>query len=245
MADVVEPNLSHRTPASYSLNRETAAVDTQGALETVVAGEHLLLYPERGVFIPRLETAVVADLHWGKAATFRAANIPIPTGTTAADLARLTRFVSRTNPRRLVVLGDLIHARAGRHRDTFAELQAWRDAHDSLEIVLVRGNHDSHAGDPPASMHIEVVDGPWMLGPFTCEHEPEPQAGRYVLAGHLHPSVTISGKARQRERLCCFAFGPSVGILPAFASFTGGGAYTRAENDRIFAIVENEVVALR
>lgn len=223
----------------------TTAIDARGALEVGIAGERLLLYPERGAFLPRLGAAVVADLHWGKAATFRAANVPIPTGTTAADLARLTRFLARTGAQRLVVLGDLIHARAGRHRDTLAALQQWRDAHASLEIVLVRGNHDTHAGDPPPSMRIDAVDGPWMLGPFTCEHEPDAQPGRYVLAGHLHPSVTIAGKARQRERLCCFAFGPHVGILPAFASFTGGGAYQRAESDRIYAIVESEVVALR
>jgi len=244
MADVVEPNMSQHQPASYSVYQRTGGIDTRGALETTVAGERLLLYPERGAFIPRLGTAVVADLHWGKAATFRAANIPIPTGTTAADLARLTRFIARTNAARLVVLGDLIHARAGRHRDTFAALQAWREQHESLEIVLVRGNHDVHAGDPPASLRIETVDAPWYLGPFACEHEPVPRPGAYVLAGHLHPSVTIAGKARQRERLCCFAFGPGVGILPAFASFTGGGAYTRAEDDRIFAIVEDEVVAI-
>jgi DNA ligase-associated metallophosphoesterase len=218
--------------------------DTAGACETTVAGERLLLYPERGALIPRLHTAVVADLHWGKAATFRAANVPIPTGTTATDLARLTRFIARTRARRLVVLGDLIHARAGRQPGTFGALQAWREAHDALEIVLVRGNHDSHAGDPPASLRIECVDGPWALGPFTCEHEPEPQPNAYVLAGHLHPSITLGGRARQRERLCCFAFGPSVGILPAFTSFTGGGAYHRSEADRIFAIAEDEVIAV-
>lgn len=222
-----------------------AHATNDGTLSVTVSGERVVLYPERGMSIPALDTAVVTDLHWGKAAAFRAANIPIPTGTTAADLARLSRFIERTGASRLVVLGDLIHARAGRHTDVLAALQAWRDAHAALDIVLVRGNHDTHAGDPPASMRITCVDGPWVLGPFTCEHEPEPQASAYVLAGHLHPSVTIGGRARQRERLCCFAFGPRVGILPAFASFTGGGAYRRADDDRIFAIAEDEVIAVR
>ena len=138
-----------------------------------------------------------------------------------------------------------IYARAGRQKDVLDALHAWRERHAALEMVLVRGNHDSHAGDPPDSMRITCVDGPWMLGNFTCEHEPTPQPGAYVLAGHLHPSVTLGGRARQRERLCCFAFGPSVGILPAFASFTGGGAYRRADEDRIYAIAEDEVIAVR
>ncbi len=215
-----------------------------GSLETTIAGERVVLYPERGMHIPRLDSVVVTDLHWGKAATFRASHIPIPTGTTAADLARLTRLLERTGAARLVVLGDLIHARAGRQRDVLDALERWRSAHEALDIVLVRGNHDAHAGDPPPSMRITCLDGPWILGPFTCEHEPEPQPAAYVLAGHLHPSVTIGGRARQRERLCCFAFGSRVGILPAFASFTGGGAYQRAPDDRIFAIVEDEVIAI-
>ena len=218
---------------------------TDGTLAVDVAGERVVLYPERGMYLPAHDTAVVTDLHWGKAATFRAAHIPIPTGTTATDLARLTNFVERTGATRLVVLGDLIHARAGRQKGVLDALHAWRERHDALEMVLVRGNHDSHAGDPPESMRIHCVDGPWMLGNFTCEHEPEPQPGTYVLAGHLHPSITLGGRARQRERLCCFAFGPSVGILPAFASFTGGGAYRRADDDRIYAIAEDEVIAVR
>lgn len=218
---------------------------TDGTLSVEVAGERVVLYPERGMHMPALETAVVTDLHWGKAATFRAMNIPVPTGTTAADLARLSRLIDRTGASRLVVLGDLLHARAGRQKDVLDALHAWRERHAALEMVLVRGNHDSHAGDPPPSMRITCVDGPWMLGNFTCEHEPEPQPGAYVLAGHLHPSVTLGGRARQRERLCCFAFGPHVGILPAFASFTGGGAYRRADDDRIYAIAEDEVIAVQ
>ena len=216
-----------------------------GGFDTVVAGERVLLYPERGLLIPRLRTAVVADLHWGKAATFRAAHVPVPGGTTAADLARLTTFIARTDAIRLVVLGDLFHARAGRQPDVLDALQRWRDAHNALEIVLVRGNHDVHAGDPPPSLGIECVNGPWTLGPFLCEHKPAAQSGAYVLAGHLHPGVTIGGKARQRERLRCFVFGASVGILPAFASFTGGGAYDRAEGDRLFAIVDDEIIQVR
>lgn len=218
---------------------------TDGTLTVSVAAERVVLYPERGMYIPALDTAVVTDLHWGKAATFRAMHIPVPTGTTASDLARLSRFIERTGASRLVVLGDLIHARAGRQRDVLDALHTWREQHAALEMVLVRGNHDSHAGDPPDTMRITCVDGPWMLGQFTCEHEPEPQPGAYVLAGHLHPSVTLGGRARQRERLCCFAFGPNVGILPAFASFTGGGAYRRADEDRIYAIAEDEVIAVR
>ena len=67
------------------------------------------------------------------------------------DLARLkTRPFKRTGARRLLVLGDLFHARAGRvaTRTLGDAPRMARAAPAELEIQLVRGNHDRHAGDP-------------------------------------------------------------------------------------------------
>ena len=46
---------------------------------------------------------------------------------------------------------------------------------------LVRGNHDSHAGDPPASLAIEMVDEPLGIGPFAACHHPQHLSGALVL----------------------------------------------------------------
>src|SRR5919112_4797670 len=79
-----------------------------------IAGEQIYLLSERAIYWPGASTLVVADLHWGKASTFRAVGIPIPIGTTSDDLARLDSALQRTQARRMVVLGDLFHAKAGR-----------------------------------------------------------------------------------------------------------------------------------
>ncbi len=65
-----------------------------------------------------------------------------------------------------------------------------------------------------------------------------------MLAGHLHPAVSLSGPGRQRERLPCFLFGERVGILPAFGDFTGGAAVRPRPGDRVFAVAEDEVVPI-
>ncbi len=214
------------------------------SLEIALQGERVLLLADRALFLPAFSALLVADLHWGKAAAFRAANIPIPTGTTASDLDRLSHLLAHTQAQQLIVLGDLLHAKAGRHADTLATIQQWRERHADVQIRLVRGNHDTHAGDPPASLGIECVDAPWMLGPFACAHHPEPSDVGYVLAGHLHPHVTLGGRGRQRMRLPCFAFGEQVGILPAFAEFTGTGAYVNTGSDALYAATGDEVIAL-
>lgn len=207
-----------------------------------VAGETVQLSAHRALYLTGFSTLVVADLHWGKAATFRAKGVPLPPGVTNSDLERLSAVLHETSATRLVIVGDLLHARAGRHERTLRAVSEWRDAHASLEVVLVRGNHDAHAGDPPAALNIECVDGPLIVGPFACQHHPTAHASHYVLSGHLHPHVNLRGRGRQSLRLPCFAFCERGAILPAFTSFTGGGAYTPGDGDRVFAIVEDEII---
>ena len=65
-----------------------------------------------------------------------------------------------------------------------------------------------------------------------------------MLAGHLHPCVSIGGRAHDRLRLACFHFGPRVGVLPAFGAFTGMHAIERARGDRVYVVGEGTVAAL-
>jgi DNA ligase-associated metallophosphoesterase len=214
-------------------------------IEVQLAGEAVQLLPERALFWPRAATLVVADLHWGKGATFRAAGIPIPMGSTSDDLARLDAALLRTAADRLVVLGDLFHARAGRIATrTLAELRRWRGLRPGLEIMLVRGNHDRHAGDPPDDLRINCVNAPAFVPPFTLRHEPAVSAEGYTLAGHLHPGLVLCGRAFQRERLPCFLLGEQVALLPAFGSFTGLGIVEPGPGDRAFVVGADEVFAV-
>ena len=214
-------------------------------IRLAIAGEDVRLLPERALFWQRACTLVIADVHWGKAATFRAAGIPIPGGTTAEDLARLDSALYRTGARRLVVLGDLFHARAGRIATrTLAALRTWRERCAKLEIQLVRGNHDRHAGDPPDDLQINCVNSPAFLPPFVLRHEPSESAEGYTLAGHLHPGLVVSGPALQRERLPCFLVRPGLAILPAFGSFTGMASVFPDPVDRAFVVADGEVLAV-
>ncbi len=215
-----------------------------GSCEAMIAGERVVLLSDRALWWPSQHTVFVADLHWGKAAAFRAANVPVPTGTTGADLDRLSTLLRRTTATRLVILGDLLHAKHGRHDDTLAQIARWRSAHAELAITLIRGNHDAHAGDPPEALNIACVDDPHQIGPFVGRHDPVAHDSGYVLAGHLHPHATIGGRGRQRLRLPCFVIGQQVGILPAFTAFSGTGMYHARETDALYAIADDHVIAL-
>jgi uncharacterized protein len=208
-----------------------------------LAGEEVYLLSERALYWPNASTLVVADLHWGKASTFRAVGIPIPIGTTSDDLARLDSALTRTGARRMVVLGDLFHAKAGRIAShTLAELRRWRSLASPVEILLVRGNHDRHSGDPPTDLRINCVNAPAFVPPFIFRHEPADSDGGYGLAGHVHPGLTLVGRGLQRETLPCFLIGPRGAIIPAFGSFTGFGAVEPGMGDRAFVVAADEVL---
>lgn len=214
------------------------------SVELSLAGERLAVLPERALFWPDRRTLVVADLHLGKAAAFRSEGVPVPAGTTRESLARLDRALDATGARRLICLGDFLHSRAGRTPATLGALEAWRERHPDLEVVVVRGNHDRHAGDPPSSLAIGMVTEPCSEGPFLLCHEPVAHAAGYVLAGHVHPAVRLLGRGRERLRLPCFAFGAHVGLLPAFGAFTGTAVITPKPGDRIFVVSDDRVLPM-
>ncbi|HSG41500.1 MAG TPA: ligase-associated DNA damage response endonuclease PdeM [Thermoanaerobaculia bacterium] len=209
-----------------------------------VQGESLQLLPERALYWERTGTLIAADVHLGKAASFRAAAIPLPGGTTTATLLRLSAALAHTGARRLLLLGDFFHAKSGRASRTLAVIADWRSRHPDLEIVLIRGNHDRGAGDPPAEWRFDCRDEPWTESPFAFRHHPAEENGGYVLAGHIHPAVSLSGLARQRERLPCFFFGERLALLPSFGDFTGGASIRIRRGDRVYVVAGDEIVPI-
>lgn len=207
-------------------------------------GARLQLWPQKAAFDPDQRLLLVADAHLGKAVSFRRLGVPVPGGTTAEALARLDALIDATAPREIVFLGDLLHSARAQGSAALAAVAAWRARHADLALTLVRGNHDRHAGDPPPALGVQVVDGPLRRGPWALAHEPATVPGCTVLAGHVHPGVVLAGRGRDRLRLPCFHFSPGLGVLPAFGPFTGLHVLPRAPGDQVYAVADDQVLAL-
>ena len=210
--------------------------------EVDIAGEKLVLLPERAMVWGARKTLFVADFHLGKAASFRSAGIPMPAGTTTENVARLEGCIAAHGVTRLVFLGDFLHSAQGRAEKTLARFGEWRASRRELEIVLVRGNHDDRAGDPPSEWSVRCVNPGEGMAPFALVHEPKPVRGGYALAGHIHPAVRLTGEAGESLRLPCFWFGPRVGVLPSFGAFTGSALVRPKAGDRVFVVAGDEVL---
>ena len=205
----------------------------------------LWLLADKAIYWPAQQALLIADIHFGKAAAYRRLGQPVPQGTTQTNLQRLDTLLAQYPSRRLIFLGDFLHAAQSRTAATLAQLQAWRMRHAELDITLIRGNHDLRAGDPPAQLGIAVVPEPLLLGPFALQHEPNPHPTHHVLAGHLHPAFRLQGGGRQSLRLPCFRIGGRVSLLPAFGAFTGMMEIGADEGQRIYVVSENSVWRVR
>lgn len=203
------------------------------AREVVVAGQTVLLLAEKALYWPAQKMLVVADIHFGKAASFRAQGVPVPRGTTSQNLASLDALMAVHDIGHIMFLGDFLHARAAHATATLAAMLAWRLRHPALKLTLVRGNHDRHAGDPAASLAIEMVDEPYAMAPLSFCHHPDIVTEGYALAGHIHPSFLLATRF-DALRLPCFVVGAQRMILPSFGAFTGGFLVTPEAGDAIY-----------
>jgi uncharacterized protein len=210
------------------------------AAEAPAATAEIVLVPGRAAFLPATATLLVADLHLGKAATFRSRGIPVPEGSAQQDLARLALLVAATRARRLIVLGDLFHAKSGCTEHVFAEFTAARERFADTEVMLVAGNHDRSVGRLPPGLGIDSLLRTHDEPPFHFVHEPgtplpEPDRDEpFTIAGHLHPTIAVASPSGDRLTDRCFVAEPGLLLLPAFGSFTGGHRVTPTDHSRVW-----------
>lgn len=209
----------------------------------ILAGVELWLLAEKAIYWPARQALLVADIHFGKAAAFRALGVPVPRGTTSENLAGLDALVAAHGARQVVFLGDFLHARAAHASSTQLAMLAWRQRHPDLALMLVRGNHDLHAGDPAAALGMTLVDEPHAIGPFAFCHHPGVDAPGYGLAGHVHPVYVLATRF-DALRLPCFVVGEQGLILPSFGAFTGGHAVKPGPGDHIYVTSGDAVHAV-
>jgi DNA ligase-associated metallophosphoesterase len=193
--------------------------------------------------VPGERQLFIADPHFGKAAAFQQAGVPVPAHLHDHDLARLTTLIEATRPSHLIVLGDFFHSRHSHNPTLLDSLWRWRRDHASLAITVIQGNHDRHAGAPPPALEIDFVVGTTPCGSFVCLHE-EPEMivpGSHYLVGHIHPAIVLQERTGSSFRLPCFWVGSQVTTLPAFGVFTGGFAIRPAPGDRVFAAGSGQI----
>jgi DNA ligase-associated metallophosphoesterase len=211
------------------------------SLRLALAGEPVELLADRALFWPARRRLLIADLHLGKADSFRRAGLALPAGGTAHDLGRLTTLIDKTGAEALWVLGDLLHG-ATDTRHWREGWNAWRRQHASLDIAVAMGNHDRALAT--AGLELRLLGDVIEDGPFTFRHAPAPgnegPGGLHVVCGHLHPKLALPGLPGQWPGFWLQARGHTV--LPAFSHFTGGLTTRLLPGDRFAVCTHAQLV---
>src|SRR5262245_4496649 len=116
---------------------------------------NFVLSPERVMFWEKEKALILADLHIGKTGHFRKSGIPVPQHVFKEDLHRLFTQILFFKAEKLIIAGDLSHSKSNKEMDLFKK---WRHDLESLQIILVNGNHDILEEKWYKEMEIETVD---------------------------------------------------------------------------------------
>lgn len=204
-------------------------------------GEELILDKERALYLPKHQLLAISDLHLGKSAHFRQAGLQVPSTIAKSDLQRLSTLIEKYNPKTLLINGDMFHHGLNTDVDDFSD---WKKQYQSLKFLLVKGNHDKLSANNYADLGIEIHEPSYCLGPFCFIHDAPKHTKEelYSITGHVHPGVSIIGKAKQRLKFPCFYFGNEHAVLPAFSLFTGLYNIKPKVSERIFAVTPDKVI---
>lgn len=201
----------------------------------VLLSSAALLFEELG------RTLVIADVHLGKSAAFRARGLAVPEGDTRRDLERIRSLVIGQRVGHLVIAGDLFHSRAGTTPEIIAQVDRWL-AELPCPATLVVGNHDAKLAQLPD----RIATVPRLrLAEVRVVHDPtKAEAGPFTVGGHLHPVIRVADGRRSSLRLPCFHLSANRLVLPAFGSFTGGHRVKPTKDERIFVFPGHEVIEI-
>jgi DNA ligase-associated metallophosphoesterase len=201
-----------------------------------LVADQILLDGRLALFHKTEHWLAVADLHFGYELSQRAAGRLVPLWGMATISERLTELVKEYVPRRLIILGDLVHDKTAASEAA----QLLRGFAERCEVVVVAGNHDRQLRG-----HVDMVD---LLeaGHFHFHHGhcASDVADRIQIIGHHHPAAVITDGAGLRLKCPAFVQQSRCWIMPAFSPWASGTRWTPDEASRVWLCTAERVFAL-
>ncbi len=191
---------------------------------------------DRALFWAEQSALLLSDVHLGKGELFQRRGLPIPEAHSGNDLKRLNRLVEQSKPKRIIILGDLVHADPHATDQWPKRLLDWRARHPQIDVTLLLGNHDRNVIPVMQSVGVDTAME-MAIGGLNLRHEPVDDVAESdlpVVCGHLHPVMRFTDRY-DTFRLPVFWIQEQQLVLPAFGQFTGGYRIEPRRNDRVLA----------
>jgi metallophosphoesterase superfamily enzyme len=130
---------------------------------------NIQLLPEKAVYLDEFRSILIADPHFGKAAHFRKAGIPVSEKLHIGDLMIIQKLIQIYSPENLYFLGDLFHSD---FNIAWNDLETFAEYHPETNFHLIKGNHDILPELVYRSDIWQLHEEPLIIGNLILSHEP-------------------------------------------------------------------------
>lgn len=175
---------------------------------------------------------IISDIHIGYEGALNREGIMVPRFQYKKILERINEIISKYEPKRVIVNGDLKHE-FGRITS-----QEWKESKDFieflktnfLETILIKGNHDNFTRFIADKTGLEVyesyeLDGNVIMHGDKLPDEATLKKSETIIIGHEHPCIGIRNGERL-EKIKCYLKGEYHGknliVMPSFNFVTEG-----------------------
>ena len=162
---------------------------TRHEIKIKLAGQEVVLLPDKTLLLTAESVLVLSDLHLGKATHFQQHGLSIPSEVAKADLRRLDKLLDQYTPAQVVIAGDLFHATINLEWTWFT---AWIQGWNHIDFHLIKGNHDRFPDTIYTEAGLIVHQNQLNLHSARIIHQPAMETGnKLTISGHIHPGIKV------------------------------------------------------
>ncbi len=185
-----------------------------------------------GAFLHDLGALLIADLHIGYEEVLLESGIHLPRSQYGRIKLAVLDALERFDPDLLILLGDVKHEFGGATRQEWVEvLDLIRSLKESVEIHVVRGNHDNYLIPILRREDVPLHDPGLAMGRYYLAHGHKPlgvlpEGTEFLIMGHEHPAIGLRDELGVKRKFKCALLGSledwSLLVLPAISPLAPG-----------------------
>ena len=192
------------------------------------------IFIDKTVFFLEEGILVIGDLHIGYETMLKAFGLQIPLNLTKEIIEDLKRIFSEIKSKKyevnkVIFLGDIKHIFSPEYQEKkeFFQVLNLIEKHvkSKNDIILIKGNHDTFDFSGIKMRNYYINNDIAFLHGHKDFKQVYNKKIKYVVIGHIHPSIRLSDKAKS-EKFKCFLVGNYKNkqfiILPSFFNVIEG-----------------------
>lgn len=187
------------------------------------------------IYIKKLSAIVCSDLHLGYEGVAAERGTFLPKTNLRHIMKILKEAKNRTNANAIIITGDIKNDFSKFHLEELNEylelVNYLKNMLNINDIRIIKGNHDNFLDSVSVkNNNIRIYGSEVKFDDFLFMHGaalPKEKTARFIIMGHIHPSIMLITDMGKKEKLQCFLFSKKNGknnliVLPALSYFAEG-----------------------